>query len=132
MLPTQCDLLTPVSDHRTQMRSIRRQVQCLGNWQANHLPGSFLQLDSLDRRVKGFGSTLSLLLANVQGRSAKSAINTDPVEDSVMSNVPFAASNTSFVQVAPAQDLMRAIISPFGAMTKTWPREACATKSRSF
>lgn len=96
MLPTQCDLLTPVSDHRTQMRSIRRQVQCLGNWQANHLPGSFLQLDSLDRRVKGFGSTLSLLLANVQGRSAKSAINTDPVEDSVMSNVPFAASNTSF------------------------------------
>lgn len=36
-----------------------------------------------------------------------------------MSNVPFAASNTRFVQVAPAQDLMRAIVSPFGAMTKT-------------
>lgn len=49
-----------------------------------------------------------------------------------MSNVPFAASNTSFVQVAPAQDLMRAIVSPFGVMTKTWPGEACATKSRSF
>lgn len=49
-----------------------------------------------------------------------------------MSNVPFAASNTRFVQVAPAQDLMRAIVSPFGAMTKTWPREACATKSRPF
>lgn len=48
-----------------------------------------------------------------------------------MSNVPFAASNTRFVQVAPAQDL-RAIVSPFGAMTKTWPREACATKSRPF
>lgn len=68
VLPTQCDLLTPVSDHRTQMRSIRRQVQCLGNWQANHLPGSFLHLDSVDRRVKGFGTTLSLLLANVQGK----------------------------------------------------------------
>lgn len=49
-----------------------------------------------------------------------------------MSNVPFAASNTRFLQVAPPQDLMRPIVSPFGAMTKTWPREACATKSRPF
>lgn len=49
-----------------------------------------------------------------------------------MSNVPFAASNTRFVQVAPAQDLMRGIVSPFGAMTKTWPREARAIKSRPF
>lgn len=60
--------MPPVWDHRTQMRSIRRQVQCLGNWQANHLWGFFLRLDSVDRRVKGFGTTLSLLLANVQGR----------------------------------------------------------------
>lgn len=66
--PHNATLLTPVSDHRTQMRSIRRQVQCLGNWQANHLPGSFLHLHSVDRRVKGFGTTLSLLLANVQGK----------------------------------------------------------------
>jgi len=34
------------------------------------------------------------------------------------------------VQVEPAQDLMRAISSPFGANTKTWPAEACATNSR--
>src|SRR5262249_21763843 len=35
----------------------------------------------------------------------------------------------TLVQLAPAQDLMRAINSPLGANTKTWPSEACATNN---
>ncbi|MET4031072.1 hypothetical protein ABIC03_005229 [Bradyrhizobium sp. RT6a] len=43
----------------------------------------------------------------------------------MISNASCAASNTRFVKVAPAQDLMRAIVPPFGAKTKTSPMEAC-------
>ncbi|MET4121189.1 hypothetical protein ABIB85_007669 [Bradyrhizobium sp. JR1.5] len=48
----------------------------------------------------------------------RATLNSDPVEDSVIGNGSCAASNT-FVQVAPAQDLMRAIVSSFGANTTT-------------
>src|SRR5260370_29181674 len=36
----------------------------------------------------------------------------------------------TLVQVAPAQDLIRAINSPLGANTNTCPSDACATNSR--
>src|ERR1700682_6387528 len=36
----------------------------------------------------------------------------------------------TLVQVAPAQDLMRAINSPLGANTNTCPSDACATNNR--